>query len=129
MGMGISLHGGSSSGDFERWLKRALEVDCLTLRGSSVKGTWREDSLAGDPKRYVKALEMGVCFNREHRGGALFLGSLREKKYSYLEEFLCAFQKICTNVLLTGISLHRGPVGEPGWSLLAVTYDRKEKVQ
>ena len=39
----------------------------------SMKGTWREDSLAGDPKRYVKALEMGVCFNRgpafgEHRG-------------------------------------------------------------
>jgi hypothetical protein len=39
MGMGISLHGGSvgqpgvglSSGDFEMWLKGALEVECLSL--------------------------------------------------------------------------------------------------
>ena len=83
--MGISLHGGSvgqpgvgsSTGDFERWLKGALQVGHLSLYGSSVKGTWREGSLAGDPavrghsirptwregsftgdpKRYVKALE------------------------------------------------------------------------
>jgi len=27
-----------------------------------------------------------------------------------------------------GISLHRGLVGEPGWSSFAVTYKRKEKV-
>jgi hypothetical protein len=53
--MGISLHGGSvgqprvgsSTGDFERWLKGALEVGSLC--GSSVKGTWREGSLAGHP--------------------------------------------------------------------------------
>jgi len=39
LGMGISLHGGSvgqpgvcsSTGDFERWLKGALEVECLSL--------------------------------------------------------------------------------------------------
>jgi hypothetical protein len=45
--MGISLHGGSdgqpgvgsSTGDFARWLKWALEVG--HLYGSSVKGTWR----------------------------------------------------------------------------------------
>jgi hypothetical protein len=39
-----------------------------------VKGTWREGSLAGDPKRYVeKALEMGISF---HRGPVL--GNLEE---------------------------------------------------
>jgi len=55
LGMGISLHGGSvgqtgmgsSIGDFERWLKVALEWG-VSLYGSSVKGTWREGSLAGD---------------------------------------------------------------------------------
>jgi len=56
--MSISLHGGSdgkpgvglSTGDFGRWLKGALDVDRLTLCGSSVKGTCREGSLAGDPE-------------------------------------------------------------------------------
>jgi len=58
--MGISLHGGSdgqpgvgsSTGDSERWLKEALEVDRLSLSfyGSSVKRTWREGSHAGDPE-------------------------------------------------------------------------------
>jgi hypothetical protein len=50
--MDISLHGGSvgqprvglSTGDFETWLKGALEVEHPSLSGSSVKGT-----LAGDP--------------------------------------------------------------------------------
>ena len=37
----------------------------LSVCGSSVKGTWREGPLAGDPERYVeKALEMGICFHR-----------------------------------------------------------------
>ena len=37
----------------------------VSLCGSSVKGTWREGSLAGDPEGYVeKALEMGVSFCR-----------------------------------------------------------------
>jgi hypothetical protein len=63
LGMGISPHGGSvgqpgvgsSAGDFEIWLKGALGVESLSLSlslslsGSSVKGTWREGSLAGDP--------------------------------------------------------------------------------
>jgi len=56
--MSISLHGGSvgqpgvgsSTGDYGRRLKGALEVECLTLCGSSVKGTWREGSLAEDPE-------------------------------------------------------------------------------
>jgi len=57
LGTSISLHGGSagqpgvgsSTRDFERCLKRALEVDCLSLYGTSVKGTQREGSLAGYP--------------------------------------------------------------------------------
>ena len=37
--------------------------------GSSVNGTWREGSLAGEPVGYVeKALEMGISF---HRGPVL----------------------------------------------------------
>ena len=36
-----------------------------SLYGSSVKGTWREGSLAGYPGGYVeKALEMGISFHR-----------------------------------------------------------------
>jgi hypothetical protein len=59
--MGISLHGGSveqpgvgsSTRDFERWLKGALEVGLLSLSlsESSVKGTWSEGSLAWRPWR------------------------------------------------------------------------------
>jgi hypothetical protein len=64
----LSLHGGSagqpgvgsSTGDFEKWLKGTLEVGhlslslslpplSLSLSGSSVKVTWREGSLVGDP--------------------------------------------------------------------------------
>jgi len=50
---------------------------------SSVKGTWREDSLAGDPEGYVEtALETGILFNRSPvwgiwRRGHL-LGTLRD---------------------------------------------------
>ena len=71
MGLGIPLYGGSvgqpgvdsSTGDFEIWLKGPLEVWCLC--GSSVKGTWREGFLAGDPEGYVeKALETGFSFHR-----------------------------------------------------------------
>jgi hypothetical protein len=59
---------GSFTGDFERWLKGALEVERLSLYGSSVKGTWREGSLAGDPVGWVEtALKMGISF---HRGAA-----------------------------------------------------------
>ena len=33
--------------------------------GSSVKGTWREDSLAWDPEGYVeKVLKIGISFHR-----------------------------------------------------------------
>ena len=44
LGMGISLHRGSgrqpgvgsSTGDFERWLKGALEVECLSLSAGAL---------------------------------------------------------------------------------------------
>jgi hypothetical protein len=84
--MGIFSHGGSvgqpgvcsSTGDFEVWLGGALGWS-LSLCGSSVKGTWREGSLAGDPDGYVeKALETGISFHRapfgEPEGGHIYRG-------------------------------------------------------
>jgi len=40
-------------------------VDVVPLCVSSVKGTWREGSVAGEPERYVpKAMETGISFHR-----------------------------------------------------------------
>jgi hypothetical protein len=37
----------------------------VSLCGSSVKGTWREVSLVGDPEGYLeKPLEKGISFHR-----------------------------------------------------------------
>jgi len=37
----------------------------VSLYGSSVKGTWREGSLAGDPEGNIeKALEAGIFFHK-----------------------------------------------------------------
>ena len=36
-------------GEFDKSLKGALEFGCVSLFGSSVKGTWRVGSLVGDP--------------------------------------------------------------------------------
>ena len=84
LGMGIYLHGdsagqpgvGSSTGDFEIWLKGALEVEFFSLCGSFVKGTWR------DPEEYEeKALDTGISFHRGPVWGtwrrARLLGTLR----------------------------------------------------
>jgi hypothetical protein len=71
MGISNSLHGGSgnlewATGNFRRWLKGALDVRCLSLCGSSVKGLWGKGSLAGDPGGSVeKTLETGLS---PHRG-------------------------------------------------------------
>ena len=83
LGMGISLYGGSvgqpgvgsSTGEFEVWLKGGLEVKCLSLCGSSVKGTWREGSLAGNPEGYVEkaSLFIGAPFG-EPGGGLVYWG-------------------------------------------------------
>jgi hypothetical protein len=45
--------------------ERALEAECLSLCGSSVKGTWREGSFAGDPEGYVQGVQIksGPYFN------------------------------------------------------------------
>jgi hypothetical protein len=49
---------------FERGSRGGVSLS-LSLYGSSVKGTCREGSLAGDPEGYVKkALEMGISFHR-----------------------------------------------------------------
>ena len=37
------------------------------------------------------------------------------------------FLRYMQNVLYTGISLHRGPVGEPGGGSFARTFERTEK--
>jgi hypothetical protein len=56
---------GSSTGDFEIWLRRSLVVESVSLCGSSVKGTWRESSHAGDPEGYIeKTLDMVISFHR-----------------------------------------------------------------
>jgi len=69
--MGICLLGssvgqpgvGSSTRDFERWLKGALGVEHLSVE--ALKGTRREGSLAGDPREYAeKDLETGTSFHR-----------------------------------------------------------------
>jgi len=75
--MGISLHGGSvgqlgvgsSTGDFEIWLKGALEVQCLSL-WELCEGNLEGGSLAGGPEGYIeKALEAGISFHRGHVWG------------------------------------------------------------
>ena len=139
--MAIFLHGGSvgqprmgsSTRDFEIWLKGDLEVECLSLYGSSVKGTWRKGSLAGDPKGYVeKALEMGISFHRgpvwgtwraplldeggSGDGASLFEEALWRGPWG---EFLHwgTLEYMLRKSPHMGISLHRGPFPpeeEPG---------------
>jgi hypothetical protein len=54
-------------------------IDCLSPWGS-VKGTWREGSLSGDPEGYLeKALGMGIPLHRgsafwEPGGGLIYQG-------------------------------------------------------
>jgi len=71
LGIGTSLHGGSvgqpgvgsSSRDFEVWLKGTLELECLSM-WELCEGNPREGSLAGDPEGYIeKDLETGISFH------------------------------------------------------------------
>ena len=84
LGMSIPLYGGSvgqpgvgsSTGDFERRMKGLWRCG-VSLCGSSVKGTWREGFLAGDPEGYAeKALETGISFHR----GPVFWGTWRRAR-------------------------------------------------
>jgi hypothetical protein len=66
---GISLHGGSAgqtvvgstTGDIERWLKGALEMERSSLYESYVKGSWREGSLSGTLKVEVSGNGHHTC--------------------------------------------------------------------
>jgi hypothetical protein len=70
-----NLEEGLSTGDFKSWMKGALEMEW-----GSVKGTWREGSLYGDPEGYLgKALETGISLHRgsafgEPGGGLVYRG-------------------------------------------------------
>jgi hypothetical protein len=44
-----NLDGGSSTEDFERWMKGALGMECSSLKRLSAEG-----SFTGDPGRYIK---------------------------------------------------------------------------
>ena len=57
----------------------------------------------------------------ENMGVSFILGP------SYLEEFYEVSQRDA-DVLLTGISLHRDPLGEPGVDSFAGIFERKDKV-
>ena len=48
-----NLEGGSFTRNFERWMKGLKEMG-ISLQGSSMRGTWREGSFTGDPRRYAK---------------------------------------------------------------------------
>jgi len=52
-----NLKEGSSTGDFEKWMKGALWMKCLSLKrlhGGGFGGGWRESSFTEDPGKYVK---------------------------------------------------------------------------
>ena len=87
---GLSIFGGSvgqigvdsSTGDFEIWSNRALELECLSAW--DCEGNLERGLLAGDPERYVeKALEMGTSFRRVSVWGtwrrAHLPGNLRDR--------------------------------------------------
>jgi hypothetical protein len=60
--------------------------------------------------------------------GAPFLGDVKRRFFlrAFLSrEIFMRFSKDIQNSLLTGFSLHRGPVGEPEGDLLAGTFERK----
>jgi hypothetical protein len=58
---------GSFTRDFERWMKRALEVECFSLR-ELCEVNLEVGFFTEDPGGYVeKALEMGIS---HHRGPA-----------------------------------------------------------
>jgi len=49
----------------------------ISLQGDSMRGTWREGSFAGDPERYVKALEWASVST-----GVLLLGNMEGALFS-----------------------------------------------
>ena len=58
-------------------VERGSEGVGVSLCWSSVKGTWREGSLAGDPEGYAeKTLETGISFPFGELGGGLIYRGL-----------------------------------------------------
>jgi len=49
-----NLEEGSSTGDFERWMKGALGMELLSLKRPRGGGLGGGRSFTGDPGRYVK---------------------------------------------------------------------------
>jgi hypothetical protein len=76
--------GGFFSGDFESYVKKALEMKHLPLCKGPVRGTWREGFVSGDFERNVeRALVMEHLSRCRHsrRGPGvelLFLGTLKD---------------------------------------------------
>ena len=85
----------------------------VSFYGSSVKGTWREGSLAGDCEGYVeKALEMGISFHRGPvwgtSGRAHLLGTGR------LDEGALGMEHLSLNWLIGGGLRRRSFSGNRG---------------
>jgi hypothetical protein len=133
-------------------LKGALEMESLSLCGSSEKGAWREGSLAGDPEGYLeKALETGISF---HRGS--IWGTWRARLPGTTESWVKGLWGLRASLSqeapwrgasgraallgnpkdevferyakcpLSGLPLYSGPFGEPGGGLFTVTFERSE---
>jgi len=49
-----NLEEGSSTGDFERWMKEALGTEHLSLKRLCGRGLRGGSSFTGDPGRYVR---------------------------------------------------------------------------
>jgi hypothetical protein len=79
------------------------------------RGTWKGDHLQGILRDGWRDSRIGAFLSEEAQcggplGRAFLLGTLED---------------MLRNVLDTGISLHRGPTGEPGGDSLAGTFERQ----
>jgi hypothetical protein len=134
--------------NFKIWPKGALEMECLSLWGS-VKETWREGSLSGDPEGYLeKALEMGISLHRGSAsgepGGLVYWGLWELDERALGMGYRCrkrlrrgglgegslpgnlkdeVFEKYA-NVLQAGLHLYRGPFGQPRGDSFAGTWEK-----
>ena len=84
----------------------------VSLRESSVKGTWREGFLAGDPEGYVgNSLETGISFRR-----GPILGNLEEGSSSgdFGRRMKRALGMGLLSLSLSDEAPWRGPLGREG---------------
>jgi hypothetical protein len=79
--IGAQLGRGRSTGNFESQLK-GFWLWSISLYESSVRGTWRGDSFAGDPLGYErKALETGICLHGAQLGNLEMAHLTRTLRY------------------------------------------------